>query len=354
MLPTLRLLLGLMGIAALSGCRPKTPPANHVTAAAPVLVRVAPIETSTRSPAIHVAGVLARQTESDLSFPVGGILERVLVRAGDRVTRNQELARLQLDQAEAQVVQASAVLEKARRDLVRIERLQTERVTTLENLQDARTQVEQASAALRIAEFNRRHSVIVAPTDGVILRRLAEPNEQVAAGRALLSFASEGEGWIVKASIGARDAARIAPGAPVELDAAVGGKATGKIVRLAEAADVATRTVPIEVALDNPPAGARSGLVVSMIITPGAVVERTVIPLAALQEGLGGRAVVFLVEPGATTAKRVEVELEQIDADRVYLRTPLPAGAQVIIAGGQFVREGAAIQIADGGRAVSR
>jgi membrane fusion protein, multidrug efflux system len=344
-----------MGIAALSGCRPKTPPANQaVTAAAPVLVRVAPVETSIRSPAIHVAGVLARQTESDLSFPVGGILERVLVRAGDRVARNQELARLQLDPMEAQAVQAGAVLEKARRDLARIERLQAERVTTLENLQDARTQVEQAGAALRIAEFNRRHSVIVAPADGVILRRLAEPNEQVAAGRAVLSFASEGEGWIVQASLGARDAARITAGAPVQLDAAAGGRATGKIVRLAEAADVATRTVPIEVALDNPPVGARSGLVVSMTITPGAVAERTVIPLAALQEGLGGRAVVLVVEPGATTAKRMEVEVEQIDADRVYLRTALPARARVIVAGGQFVREGAAIQIAEEGRAASR
>jgi multidrug efflux pump subunit AcrA (membrane-fusion protein) len=95
-------------------------------------------------------------------------------------------------------------------------------------------------------------------------------------------------------------------------------------------------------------------LVVSIVITPGAVVERTVIPLAALQEGLGGRAVVFVVEPGATTAKRVDVEMEQIDVDRVYLRTPLPAGTRVIVAGGQFVRDGAAVQITEEDRAVSR
>lgn len=349
------LLLVLLGLTGGTGCQRNNDTAKPTPPGpTPVLVRVAPVEMSGESPRIQVAGVLARQTESELSFPLSGIIERITVRAGDRVKKDQELARLQRDQLEAQFEQAEATLEKARRDLVRLERLQAERVTTLESLQDARTQVEQAGAAWRIAEFNRRHAALVAPADGIILRRMAEPNENVSAGRAVLSFASEAEGWIAKAAISARDAARVALGAGVAVHVPSGPATEGKIVRIAEAADPATRSIPIEVALEGPPGPARSGLLVSLVITPVKLPERVVVPLAALREGRGGRASVFVVESGAGIARQIAVEVEEIDGDRAYLRTALPRTARVVVAGGQYVQDGGSVTVADENRAAPR
>jgi membrane fusion protein, multidrug efflux system len=341
------LALVLCAAVSLVGCGRTAEPAK-ASASAPVSVnvRVAAVEMSTDSPLIRAPSTLAHQTEVQLSFPVTGIIASVSVRAGDRVVKDQELARLQPDHSEAQVVQAGATLEKARRDLTRIEKLQADRVTTLENLQDARTLVEQASAALRIAEFNRRHSVIVAPGDGIVLRRLAEPNEQVTATRPVLSFAGQAEGWIAKAGLTARNAARIAPGAKVTFENGAGGKATGKIVRVAEAIDPATLTVFVEATLDAPPPGARSGLNGSLVITPQSVAARSVIPVSALRDGRGGSASVLVVGSDLR-AKRMAVEVEQIDGERAYLRTSLPPDLSVIVAGGQYVQDGAAVNISD-------
>ncbi len=343
----LALVGALFALAGLSSCNRAVEPVAASTTATPVKVRVAAVEMSTASPLIRVGGVLARQTEAELSFPLTGMIERVAVRAGDRVTKNQELARLQTDQFEALVVQASAVLEKARRDLGRIEKLQSERVATLEDLQDARTQVDQAAAALKIAEFNRRHSVITAPGDGLVLRRLAEPSELVAAGRAVLSFASDQDGWIVKCGLTPRDATRITVGAAVEINVPAGAKAAGRIVRVAEAVDATTGVVQIEAKLDSPPVDVRSGQVVAVSVTPKSVAARAVVPISALRDGVGNRAALFLVEAGAATAKRVWVDVEQVDDERVYLRTPLPPQTRVIVTGGQFVREGEAISVTD-------
>jgi membrane fusion protein, multidrug efflux system len=341
------LALALCVSVPVSGCRRTAEPAPATNLAAPAVnVRVAAIEISSDSPLIRVPAVLARQMEVQLSFPVAGILASVSVRAGDRVSLNQELARLQSDTTEAQVVQASAALEKAGRDLARIEKLRAERVTTLESVQDAKTLVEQASAALRIAEFNRRHSIIVAPADGIVLRRLAEPNEQVPAARPVLSFAGEADGWIAKAGLTARNAARIKPGATITLEFGADGRATGKIVRMAETIDPTTLTVFVEAALDSPPAGARSGLNGSLVITPPPVAPRPVIPLSALRDGRGGSASVFLVGSDSR-AKRLVVDVEQIDGERVYLRTPVSKDAQVIIAGGQHVHDGGVVRISD-------
>jgi multidrug efflux system membrane fusion protein len=334
-----------LGFAFVAGCRPA--PEAGAPAASAVSVRVAPIELSTASPAVEAAGELARLTEASLAFPVAGIVDGVAVRTGDRVARGQELARLKLDPTDALASQAAAALEKARRDLGRIERLQAERVATLENLQDARTAVANAEAAVRLAEFNRDHAVLKAPADGTILRRLAEPNELVAAGQPVLAFAGEGEGWLARAGLAARDAARLAVGAAATIDDGAGGTATGHVVRIAAAADPATRTVPVEVQLDRPTAAARSGLIVSLVITPPPVPARTAIPLAAIRDGQGGRAFVFLLAPGADTVRRTAVEIEEVDGDRAYLRTPLPADHRVVVAGAQFVADGGKVRIAD-------
>jgi multidrug efflux system membrane fusion protein len=336
------LLLGSLAV----GCQREALPANATASTpAPVNVRLAPVEFSTASPPIRTAALLARQTEVDLAFPVAGLIAGVEVRAGDQVKRGQPLARLQPDQTEAQFIQATSALEKARRDLARLERLQKERVATLENLQDARTQLDQAAAALRVADFNRRHAEIAAPADGIVLRRLAEPNELVSAGQAVLTFASAGDGWIAKAGLAPRDVTRISLGAEVSVDDGTGGRARGKVARIAAATDTGSRTVPVEVQLETPPSAARSGLVVSLLITPREVDSRAVVPLAALRDGLGGRASLFVVNAETNAARHLPVEVEQIDGERAYLRTALAPGSRVVVTGAQYLSDGAAVKV---------
>lgn len=343
--PSLSVLL-LAGLALAAGCRKSADaPAGAATAPAAVNVRVAPAERSTSSQPILTAGLLARQTEADFSFPTGGVIGSIGVRAGDRVKSGQELARLQLDTVEAQLAQAKAMVEKLRRDIGRIERLQKDRAATLENLQDARTQLEQAEANLRIAEFAHRHAVIVAPSDGVVLRRLAEPNELVAAGRPVVSFASEGEGWIVRAELAARDAARVELNSPVEVRDGATVLAQGRIARIAEAVNPTTRTVPVEVNLEAPPARARSGLVVSLVLSPVAVAARPVVPIAALRSGVGNRAALFILKAGGRSVQRLEVEVEEVAGTQAYLRTPLPDDARVVVTGAQFLDDGSAVNV---------
>lgn len=341
---TLFLVLALAGLTIAAGCRKSG--ATTATAAAPVDVRVAPVARSTATPPILAAGLLARQTEADLSFSTGGVVDRVEVRAGDRVKPGQELARLQLDPVEAQLAQAQATVDKLRRDLGRIERLQQERAVPLETLQDTRTQLEQAEASRRIAEFARRHAVITAPGEGVILRRLAEPNELVAAGRPVVSFASEGDGWIIRAELAAHDAARVAPNSPVEIRAGSAVLAKGWITRIAEAVSPATRTVPVEANLEAPPPGARSGQIVSLVISPVAVAARAVVPIAALRNGEGHHAALFLLAADGRSVRRLDVEVEEVAEARAYLRTTLPDDARVVVSGAQFLADGSAVTVA--------
>lgn len=339
----------LIGVAAVAtwgstaGCRKAELPV--APAARATRVRVAPVELSPASPPVRVPGVLSRATEPELAFKISGVIAEVTVRAGDRVERGQVMARLRLDEIDAQLVQARSAAEKARRDLGRVETLRAGKVTTLENLQDARTALEVADAALRIAEFNRRYAEIAAPTSGRVLRRLAEPGEWAGAGKAIVAFASDEDGWLVRAGLAERDAAQVDVGASVRVQFGEGAPLAGSVRRLAEATDAATRTTPVEIVLAAPPAGARSGSIVGVEIERRAVAARPRVPVTALIEGSGGQAGLFVVEHG-DTARRVTVAIEQIDGESAWLRTALPAGAQVVVSGAEFVREGAPVEVA--------
>jgi RND family efflux transporter MFP subunit len=340
---TIPCLAALLAVAAGCSQRPADRPAE-----APTAVELAPIVVTDATVPVRVPAVLARKAEAELSFKVRGIVAEVSVRVGDAVTAGQVLARLQPDEIDAQVTQARSALEKAQRDQARVEKLEAGRVATFENLQDARTAVEVAAAQLRVAEYNRRFAVITAPAAGRILQRRAEPGELVESGRAVLAFAAEAEGWLVRAGVSDRDLRRVAVADRAEVRATESGPvvATGVVSAISAAADPATRTTPIEIQLDAAPTGARSGEVVALSIQPRPGRRRAVVPVSALIEGADDAASVFVVPEGGHEARRMRVEIETIDGTSAYLRSELPAAAQLVIRGAEYLREGAAVAAA--------
>lgn len=310
-----------------------------------MVVALAPVEYSDAAVPVRVPGVLSRQEEPELAFKIGGVVEEVLVRTGEAVKKDQVLARLRLDEIEAQLTQARSALAKAERDFARVERLQANAVATLEDLQDARTGVDVAAAQMRIAEFNRRYAVITAPADGQILRRLVEPNEIVAPGKAVLGFAADDSGWLVRAGVADADLARLQPGdrAEVTLSHAAEMTLPGAITRIAGAANSSTRTTEVEILLAQPPTAARSGVAVAVTLWPRPVTPRPVVPASVLIEGEGGVASVFVVRSGQDVALRQKVEVEALDGAKAYLRTALSPDLRLVVRGGEYLRDGSRV-----------
>lgn len=338
-------LLPLLPVLLLGACgRPAAPtPAATVPE---IRIEVAPVVLSTRAIPVRAPGVVARRTEAALAFKIAGVVGEVLVRAGDEVSAGQVLAALDLAESDAQLAQARSGVEKARRDRDRATELQERNVVSTELAQNAATGLEQAEAALRIAEFNRRHAVITAPTAGRILRRLVEPNETVAANKVAVLFASNAEGWIARAGIAERDIVRLRLGDPVTVRAAGQPSLRGEIVQIAGATDPATHTTEIEIQLASPPAALRSGSVATVEIQPAEVPARPVIPVTALVEGEGRAAHVFLLSADGRSVHRQAVTVDTVDENLAFLATPLPADARVATAGAEFLREGASVAVA--------
>lgn len=327
---------------ALAGCRAeKTQPPPVPMQQVQTIMAV----TATSAVPVEAIATLRRKVEPVLSFKVGGPVATVLVREGDAVKRGQPLATLRTDEIDSEVSRAQSKLEQERRDLARAERLYAEQAAPLEEVQNARSSVEQAAAAERAAKFNRELCVITAPADGRILHRHAEPGELLAPGRPVVTFASEEEGWIAVAAVSARDIGTISVGNAAVIPSTAGvPELRGTVAHVAEAADPATRTYDVEIRIDRVPAGLRSGAIATARIQPSTATAETELPLGALIAGEGETAIVCTVADNGVVS-RIPVRIRHIAGDRVRLATPLPAGTRVIAVGAEFLREGQTVQV---------
>ena len=332
----------VMLATALAGCgKSDTPVAEK-----PTPVRIQHASSGPAVPPIDTSGVVATKHEMRLSFKMGGVVRRIYVQEGDVVKKGQRLAEIELTEVGAQVEQARQMADKAARDLKRGENLYADQVISLEQLQDLRTQAAMASAQFKSAEFNLGYSVISAPRDGKVLRKLAEERELVPAGTPVLVFGESDRGYVVRAALADREIVHVKIGdkGEIRMDAFPGQPMPGTVVEIASAADERTGMFAIEVQFDSPPPRLVSGLVTRVTLEPTTDTPAlTYIPVSALVEGDGDHASVFVVDDGK--AQRREVRVAFITADRIALESGLATGEAVITDGALFLENGERIEI---------
>ncbi|MDF1548943.1 MAG: efflux RND transporter periplasmic adaptor subunit, partial [Bacteroidales bacterium] len=215
---TIKIIFVALPMVILSACSDKK---QTVETDAAVNVRTAYVSEKQIVEYVHSIGKVSSKAEAKLGFKTGGIIKDILVDEGQVVHKGQVLAILNLSEIEANRNQASLGYEKARRDYMRAQNLYKDSVVTLEQLENARTQLEYSKSTLEIADFNLKYSRIIAPENGKILKRLAERNELIAPGYPVFLFGSSVDDWVVRANISEAEILKLNPGdmANIVLDA---------------------------------------------------------------------------------------------------------------------------------------
>lgn len=312
-------------------------------------VRIELLESTTDPIPIEAGGVLSTKKEMNLSFKIGGFIDRLYADEGQRVGDGQLLAQLNPTEINAQVIKARQQVQKLERDLQRVKKLYADTAATLEQVQDLSTALEVAEADLQIAEYNQQYSKIYAPAGGRLLRRFAETNELVQPGQPIFQLAGDGKNaFILNIGVADRDVVRLRLGdrADIRFDAYPGENFTAYVSEIAEAANPATGAFDLELAVNPAGKKLRNGFVGKVTLYPGRQAPYFRVPMDALVEGYRDQAKVFLADSGRTKALSRSVRPEYIGADFFTISTTdLPADAYVITAGAAYLKDGAKIRI---------
>ncbi|TAH34364.1 MAG: efflux RND transporter periplasmic adaptor subunit [Planctomycetota bacterium] len=231
--------------------------------------------------AVAAEGRLLAYPDADVQVgaELGGLLERVAVVERQQVQRGELLAELrahdrraELAEAEARAAEIEADIRLFELELRRMERLAEQGAAAQAAADQARRNLEAAqarrhSAAAQIeriqAELDKTR--ILAPISGVVVERLVDQGETVAAGDPLFRIADLGR-LRVEAEVDEFDAARVALGAPVTVTAEghEGQAWAGVVEEIPEAVGARrlkpqdpsrptdVRVLPVKVALSEP------------------------------------------------------------------------------------------------------
>lgn len=342
--------VGVLALATLGPACSDSAHSSPPASAPPVAVTTATVHYSSQAPAVHASGVLANKGELRASFKTGGIVARVAVDEGQQIKRGQVLATLSTAEIDAGVEQATLAVTKAERDQKRVQQLFDGKAATREQLDDVTTGVSVARAQLRAVQFNRNHAVIVAPSNGRVVKRLAEPNELVGPGQPVMLLALDDAGWVVRGAVSDKSVVRLRTGdaAAITLQAlAENGALQASVSELAVAASPPLGTFEIELRLD--PAHAqhpalRAGMIADVVVKPTPQNSYALVPAAALRDGDGKRAAVWTVDAN-NHVQRIPVTVAYFDGDQAALAAGLPEGARIVVEGAAYVTAASSVQI---------
>ncbi len=314
---------------------------------AAVYVKTTPVKREQISLPIITSGTLSALAEMKLSFKTGGIVEMLSTNEGQLVQQGQILAALNPAEIGAKVNQAESAYRKAVRDLKRVEQLYTDSVATLEQKQDAKTGVEIAEANLRVARFNLRHSKIIAPSTGKILKRFVEKNELISAGMPVFLFGAIENDWIIRVGVTDRDIMRVRLGdsATVEMDAYPDREFAADVSEIAEFADPRSGTFEIELRIHPGTYSLKSGFNVRVKIMPSSKELMTMVPIEALVEGDSNKGFVYTLNPVGDRVEKIPVGIGKIFDGTVGISEGLDSISEVITKGASYLSDGSHVKV---------
>ena len=329
-------------------------------------VRVQAVARSAATSGVRYSASVEPNTRVDLAFKAGGYIQQLAeiggrtIQDGDRVTRGMVLARIRLADYEEKVKQARSQLAEAEAAQAQVKPAYDRATQLFQARSIARPEFEQAQAAydtvqaklagaralVQEAENARAETALASPIDGVVLKRLVEIGSLVGPGTGGFVLADTSS---IKVVFGAPDTMlktlRVGAVQSVSSEAVVDRVFSGRITKIAPAADPRSRVFDVEITVPNADGSLRVGMVAVVHVGERATAAPSalVVPLSAIVRAKSGDGyAVYVVEDkeGKSVARLRNVTLGTMIGNQIAVAEGVRPGERVIVSGATIVTDG--------------
>jgi multidrug efflux pump subunit AcrA (membrane-fusion protein) len=383
----------------LAGCGPKP----QIAADQPVAVRVRAPNHIQQPVTVAASGAVEANVTAQGAFQIAGRVARVYVEEGQSVAKGQVLAELDstdyrngYDAAKAQADTAQAVdrkaqegpraqeLEQARIDFVRwqdeykrmkflyehqslaandFEKIEAgykaaqqrydmaRQGTRVQDKEAASGQYRAAAAQMHEAQKRLSDCKLRAPIADFVGMKRIDVGDTVGAGTPVIGVLDLNP-VKVRVAIPESEIGKVQQGAraTVTIPSLDGRQFEGKVEAVGVAADPASRTYTVKIAVANPERILRAGMVAEARIYASAMVNEITVPGDAVVRDPRGVTHVYVYEPAQQRVYARRVDVGAPINNEVEIRSGLSGNELVVVAGQQNVREGSPAKIAGGGQ----
>ncbi len=328
---------GTLGVLLLGGVVIAYSSLGGEASSADAAVRTVPVTRATVSASVSASGTVASARARSLSFGSNGTVEKIYVKAGDKVTAGQILARLDDDSAQESLDAAAAALDSADDD-TSTAAAYAQYVTARNTYRSAKRAVEGTVIKAPFAGTVTAVNGTVGGSSGTAAK--AATNANNSAGSGANAGANASGGFVDLADtrrlelVGAfteADVTKIKIGqtASIGFDALTGVTASGKVTQIQPTATTSNNVVqyPVTISFTEVPKQVRLG----QTATVGVVVGRAEDVLAvssAVISTTGGRSTVTVLRDGRQVTVQVRTGIKG-DA-LTEIRSGLAEGDRVV------------------------
>jgi len=316
------------GAAAQQG---QMPPANVRTVAA---------EKRLLSPQIQVPGTVISRNDSRISAEITGRITWIS-EVGDTFKKGDVIARIDDHFYQSQVKRMEADLRQKNQNLERIQELALSQFSSQSNLELATADRDIAQAALDQAQYDLERTKIRAPFPGVVVERMGQLGEYATQGTVIARLVDT-----VNIEISARVPISSAPYLEALSEVYVASGASGYVLpvrSVVPVGDERSRMVEIRISLTEVPWVV--GSAVKVDVPSGPAKEVIAVPRDALI--LRADSIYIFTVDAEDTAQRVTVRVGAASGEYVEVIGNVPEGAQVVVRGGERLREGQKVAALD-------
>lgn len=342
---------------------------------APVSVVLATVENKSLSPALFGIGTVEARYTYKIGPTFAGRVKRLAVHVGESVKAGQVLGEMDpvdlddriraqeaiLKRATAQLSETQARRDYAQTQALRYEQLLKARSTSEEvaatkqqellvaeaGLTAAREDLSRSRAERKALEAQRSNLLLIAPVDGLVVARDADPGTTVVAGQAVVELIDPGALW-VNVRFDQIRARGLAAGlsARITLRSQAGDLQSGRVLRLEPLADAVTEEKLAKVVFNRipdpmPPIGELAEITIAL----PALAAAPVIPDAAVHR-INGRLGVWQVTNGDLRFTPVSLGIADLEG-RVQVRKGLKTGDRVVAYSENALNEHSRIHVVD-------
>jgi len=320
----------LVVLGCLAACG-KDAAAPAATVAAPISVRTLTVEPRKVPIRFDIVGQIEGSKQVEVRARVSGILQKQFYNEGDAVKDGAPLFEIDrapyeiaLSQARAQLAQATAQVDQARREEARLKPLVQDRAVSRKEYDDATSSrqlaeaaIQQANASIRQAELNLSYTRVSAPLPGITGRAEHSIGTLITtdANGSLLTTINQVSPVWVRFSLAEGDLAKLPDGrlnraTPVVMELLLPDGSQyplkGRLNFAATAIDTRLGTQQLRAEFDNPRQQLLPGQFVTVRITAGERDKVFLVPQAAVVQTEKGNLVFTVDAEGKAQARQVK------------------------------------------------
>ncbi|KJR98454.1 MAG: hypothetical protein VR65_20765 [Desulfobulbaceae bacterium BRH_c16a] len=326
------IMLGML----LSGCeKEQTGTGENLQTLPTAEVTVGKVEKRIAENQVEIVGTVQAVVQAEISAKISGNIVAMPVDLGSRVKQGELLVEISAGEISAQVQQAKAQLEQARRNLLREENLLKKNAATPEMVKSLQDSARIAEAAYRETITMLEYARVTAPFTGIVTRKHANIGDLATPGKPLLNIEAENnlqvltdipEAMILQINKGDRLKVFVP---------SVGLTVEGTVAEVSPTADPSSRTAPIKLRI---PADEklRSGQFARVTLAM-AQAETLTVPAAAVVS-FGQMQKVFVVIDGKARLRLVRTGAQ--GDDYIEILSGLEEEETVVAGGNHMLLDG--------------